>query len=197
MTWIPMPRLNPAPVIKRRGRRIISFRKKDDRFGWMGNMPHFEVEHQSVKYKSSEHLFQSLRYKGHPRIQRQIRGHPNSLYMKKTVHRRSVHLIAPLDPKQDKERMLVCLRAKVAAHPWMAKRLVATGNAMIIENVSRRPRGSGKVWGAAWDRRRKEWQGHNWLGRLWMKLRAELCRSVRIRANDAARRRFTKKGPYA
>ena len=169
-----MPQLNPTPVIIRRGRRIISFRRKQDRYGWMGNMPHFGVVHRGVKYKSSEHLFQSLRYQGHPRIQKQIRQHRNSLYMKKTIHRRNVHLIAPIDPEKDKARMLLCLRAKVAAHPWMARRLVATGNAVIIENVSKRPRGSGKVWGAAWDRSRGEWQGHNWLGRTWMKLRTEL-----------------------
>lgn len=173
-----MPRLNPAPVIKRRGRRIISFRSKKDRYGWLGNMPHFAVWHRGVHYKSSEHLFQSLRYGGHPRIQRQIRDHPNSLYMKRTVHRRSVHLIDPIDPKEDRERMLVCLKAKVKAHPWMAKRLIATGNAVIIENVTGpRSRGSGKVWGAAWDSHKRQWQGHDWLGRLWMKLRTELRRS--------------------
>jgi predicted NAD-dependent protein-ADP-ribosyltransferase YbiA (DUF1768 family) len=95
--------------------------------------------------------------------------------MKKTVHRRSVHLIDPIDPKKDRERMLVCLRAKVKAHPWMATRLIATGNAVIVENVRRRERGSGKVWGAAWNVHKRQWQGHNWLGRLWMKLRTELC----------------------
>ena len=136
MTWIPTPRLNPAPVIKRRGRRIISFRRKDDRYGWMGNMPHFEVEHQGVRYKSSEHLFQSLRYEGHPRIQKRIREHPNSLYMKKTVHKRSVHLIDPLDPKEDRERMLVCLRAKVAAHPW-TRPCQASGGEMVCKQLSR------------------------------------------------------------
>lgn len=174
MSWEPMPRLNPPPRIERRGRKIISFRTKDDPFGWMGNMAHFAVKHRGVTYKSPEHLFQSLRYEGHPRIQKQIREHPNSLYMKKTVHRRSVRLITPLDPKQDKERMLITLRAKVAAHPWMARKLVATGKALIIEDVTRRPRGSGMVWGAALDEEKKEWRGHDWLGRLWMKLRTEL-----------------------
>ena len=169
-----MPRLDPAPAIKARGRKMIAFRRKKDRFGWMGNMPHFEVEYRGVKYKSSEHLFQSLRYEGHPRIQKQVREHPNSLYMKKTVHRRSVHLIDPIDPKKDKERMLVSLRAKVAAHPWMVRRLLATGTGVIIEDVTKRSRGSGKVWGAAWDSSKKRWEGHNWLGRTWMKLRTEL-----------------------
>lgn len=174
MCWTPMPRLNPAPTIKPQGRRVIAFRKKSDRFGWLGNMPHFAVEHRGVKYKSTEHLFQSLRYEGHPRIQKRIRTHPNSLYMKKTVHKRSVHLIDPIDPKRDKERMLLCLRAKVTAHPWMVRRLLATEDAVIIENVTKRPRGSGKVWGAAWDRSKRLWEGHNWLGRAWMKLRTEL-----------------------
>jgi predicted NAD-dependent protein-ADP-ribosyltransferase YbiA (DUF1768 family) len=83
-------------------------------------------------------------------------------------------LIAPLDPKRDKERMLITLKAKVAAHPWMAQELVATGNALIIEDVTRRPHGSGMVWGAAWDKQKREWRGHDWLGRLWMKLRTDL-----------------------
>jgi predicted NAD-dependent protein-ADP-ribosyltransferase YbiA (DUF1768 family) len=59
----------------------------------------------------------------------------------------------------------------------MAKRLIATGNAVIVENVTGpRSRGSGKVWGAAWDSHKRQWQGHDWLGRLWMKLRTELRR---------------------
>ena len=74
--------------------------------------------------------------------------------------------------------MLITLRAKVAAHPWMARKLVATGKALIIEDVTRRPRGSGMVWGAARDKEKREWRGHDWLGRLWMKLRTELRRSV-------------------
>jgi predicted NAD-dependent protein-ADP-ribosyltransferase YbiA (DUF1768 family) len=145
----------------------------------MGNMPHFEVSYQGKKFKSSEHLFQWLRYRGHSRIQKRIREHKNSLYMKKTVHTPSEYLIRPLNQKRDKRRMMICLRAKVKAYPWMAKRLLLTGNAVIIENVSKRPRGSGMVWGAAWDPERGAWLGHNWLGRAWMKLRTELRRARR------------------
>lgn len=56
------------------------------------------------------------------------------------------------------------VRAKLAQHPFIRECLLETGDRVIIEDS---PKDS--FWGRGTD-----WQGHNHLGRLWMKLRAEL-----------------------
>jgi len=71
------------------------------------------------------------------------------------------------------------LRLKLRHHPELKQMLLDTGNETIIEDVSRRPGGSGKFWGAAWQD--GQWVGENVLGKTWMKLRDRL----RIRRRQA------------
>ena len=61
------------------------------------------------------------------------------------------------------------LRAKARQHPYVLRKLMATGNRTLIENSWR-----DDFWG--WGPNR---DGKNWLGRLWMEVRDEL------RAEDA------------
>lgn len=56
------------------------------------------------------------------------------------------------------------LRAKVAQHEYVRRKLLATGDRTLIENSWR-----DDFWG--WGPNR---DGHNMLGKLWMELRAEL-----------------------
>ncbi len=55
------------------------------------------------------------------------------------------------------------LRHKLNQHPYIYKQLLASGGAEIIEDSP-----TDSFWG-----RGPDWHGHNHLGRLWMKLRAE------------------------
>lgn len=55
------------------------------------------------------------------------------------------------------------VRAKAAQHHALAARLLASGAALIVENRAKDP-----FWG-----RSPDWQGENWLGRLWMEVRHE------------------------
>ncbi len=45
--------------------------------------------------------------------------------------------------------MKVCLKLKLEQHPELRDRLLATGDDEIIEDCSKRKRGSGLFWGAA------------------------------------------------
>lgn len=56
------------------------------------------------------------------------------------------------------------LRAKVAQHEYVRRKLLATGDRTLIENSWR-----DDFWGWGADTR-----GHNMLGKLWMEVRAEL-----------------------
>lgn len=64
------------------------------------------------------------------------------------------------------------LRMKTIAYPDLARQLIATGDATIIEDCTNRPNGSGLFWGAALQN--GMWVGQNQLGKLWMSLRQEL-----------------------
>jgi hypothetical protein len=79
--------------------------------------------------------------------------------------------------EQDLRNMKVILRLKLDQHPTLQAKLQATGSRPIIEDCTRRARGSGMFWGAA----RQEdgtWVGENWLGRLWMQERYSLLNGV-------------------
>src|SRR2546422_9612772 len=62
-------------------------------------------------------------------------------------------------------------RAEAVPAPALGDRLLATGDAMLIEDCTARPHGSSQFWGAV--RRDGTWEGRNVLGTLWMELRAE------------------------
>jgi predicted NAD-dependent protein-ADP-ribosyltransferase YbiA (DUF1768 family) len=68
--------------------------------------------------------------------------------------------------------MEIVLTLKLEQHPELKDRLLATGDARIIEDCKKRQSVSGLFWGAA--EKDGVWTGTNTLGELWKKLRAEL-----------------------
>ena len=56
------------------------------------------------------------------------------------------------------------LRAKLSQHAYVKKKLLETGNYMIVEDSP-----TDSYWGCGSDRK-----GQNHMGKLWMKLRDEL-----------------------
>ena len=73
---------------------------------------------------------------------------------------------------QDVKNMRTVLRLKLAQHHHLRNELVATGVQRIVEDCTKRPRGSALFWGAAL--KGGEWVGLNTLGNLWMELRDEI-----------------------
>jgi hypothetical protein len=73
---------------------------------------------------------------------------------------------------EDLDNMRLCLRLKVEQHPELAEALLETGDELIVEDCTKRQRGTGLLWGAALVD--GQWLGENWLGKLWMELRASL-----------------------
>ena len=59
-------------------------------------------------------------------------------------------VVEPLS-QQDLDNMRLCLRLKVEQHPELARRLVDTKEEFIVEDCTKRQRGSGLFWGAARD----------------------------------------------
>jgi len=68
------------------------------------------------------------------------------------------------------------LRLKIEQHPELRETLIESGDAFIVEDCTKRQRGSGLFWGAALID--GSWVGQNWLGKLWMELRQNLQHGI-------------------
>jgi ribA/ribD-fused uncharacterized protein len=151
----------------------ISFTKVNLPYGWLGNMAPYPVEYGGKQYRTTEALFQVLRFQGFPDIQEKIREQKSPMSAK-MIAKGNKHLIPDYEfcGTQDIEHMELCLRLKLEQHPQLKEDLLATKDYPIIENCSSRPHGTGLIWGAAFIN--NEWQGQNILGKLWEKIRKEL-----------------------
>jgi predicted NAD-dependent protein-ADP-ribosyltransferase YbiA (DUF1768 family) len=85
---------------------------------------------------------------------------------------RDLMLVQRYSPS-DISNMALVLWLKVKQHPELKTLLLETGDARLIEDVTKRMGGSGLFWGAA--RMEWGWVGENHLGRLWQDLRTDLC----------------------
>ena len=148
---------------------IIIGKVKEEGGCW-GNMSPYPVEYNGKRWLTTEALFQALRFDDED-IQEQIRSEksPMGAKMKAKKHK-SKMVVEPMSDK-DLENMRLCLRLKIEQHPKIRQMLIESGDAFIVENCTKRKRGSGLFWGAAFD---SNWIGQNWLGKLWMELRSAI-----------------------
>jgi len=149
---------------------MILIRKVKDEYGWLGNMSSFPVLYEGKKYRTTEALFQALRF-DHEKIIESIREQKSPMSAKMKAKKHRDHMVVEPMSDADLDNMRLVLRLKLLQHPKLRTLLLATGDQEIIEDCTKRPRGSGLFWGAA--NRDGQWVGENWLGRLWMELRAE------------------------
>lgn len=142
------------------------------------------VVYQGKRYRTTEALFQWLRFEGFPKVQEAILTCPSPMGAKMVAkkHRVLIQDAVSFLGAADIERMQLCLRLKVIQHPALGHMLVATENALLVENVGKRRRSSDLFWGAYWDEGRLEWVGENVLGACWMRLRSGLAAEARSAA---------------
>lgn len=150
---------------------MILIRKVADPHGFLGNMAPYPIAYKGQKYRTTEALLQALRFADEEIIDA-IRAQKSPMGAKFVAKRhRSKMIVVPLSD-EDLENMRLCLRLKTEQHPELARALLDTGNEHIVEDCTKRQRGSGLFWGAALVE--GEWGGENWLGKLWRELRATL-----------------------
>lgn len=153
----------------------IAFTKVSLPYGWLGNMAPYPVTHNGVEYKTTEALFQALRFEKYPEVQKAIieQKSPMAAKMVAKSHRQLL-----LDDgyeflgQKDIDYMKLCIELKLEQHPELTKQLLETGNKPIIEDCSSRPNGSGVFWGSAYQN--NKWVGENILGNIWMQYRNTL-----------------------
>jgi len=156
------------------GSEVVINRVKEE-WGELGNMAPFEVESHGFVWPRSEHLFQALRLKK-PEHREEIRAISNpmaaKMHAKKLMKENpTLVCVTPLS-QADLASMKTVLRLKLEQHEEIQEILILTGHREIVEDATRRQRGSGLFWGAALQED-GTWKGENWLGKLWMELREE------------------------
>jgi ribA/ribD-fused uncharacterized protein len=154
--------------------RIVAFTGVKKPYGWLGNMAPSPIDHGGKRWRTSEALFQAMRFADET-VQEEIRQKASPMGAKFVAKREKKRMTVAPQSELDLAQMEHVLWLKLEQHPELKEKLVATGDATIIEDSTRRPRGSGLFWGSALQGGR--WVGENRLGKMWMKLRDEL-RSV-------------------
>jgi len=149
---------------------IITFTKVKLPYGWLGNMSRYPVTYEGVEYRTTEALFQALRFREYPEVAEEIRAQKSPMAAKLTA--KKYMEFADAGEEIDNQRMLMCLKLKLEQHPELVQMLLDTGAATIIEDCTNRDRGSARYWGAVLVN--GVWEGKNVLGNMWMHLREKL-----------------------
>lgn len=148
----------------------IAFTKVKLAYGWLGNMSPFPVVYENKTYLTTEALFQALRFTKNPDIQEMIRAEKSPMSAKMIAKSKKEFIDeGVLYTQKDIDNMKLCLSLKLEQHPLLKVDLLETKNALIIEDCSKRPHGSGLFWGSA--KTDTGWNGQNILGILWMEQR--------------------------
>jgi predicted NAD-dependent protein-ADP-ribosyltransferase YbiA (DUF1768 family) len=154
----------------------IGFITTKEPHGWLHCMSAYPLFWAGNRYPTAEHLFQCLRFSLYPQIQDEILAKPSPMAAKWVACKHKALLgRRPRywdESPDDIDRMRFVLRLKLDQHPALAVKLKATGQAVLVEDCSRRDRGSARFWGAV--KSGGKWCGANVLGCLWMELRDTL-----------------------
>lgn len=145
----------------------------DREFYIFSNFAATEIVYDDITYPTTEHAYQALKFReNNPDIFRMILETPSPHEAKKLAARARRHE----NPKWESKKLEVMealLREKLKRHSYVAKKLLQTSGHTIYEDS---PYDS--YWGIG-----KDGSGENHLGKLWMKLRAELEDRMRNETN--------------
>jgi ribA/ribD-fused uncharacterized protein len=146
----------------------VVFRKTNEEFGGLSNMAAgFPLEIHGRLWRTSEALYQALRFPDHPDVQEEIRSEasPMAAKMKSKPHRASKSRLDWDDVRVD--LMYWCLEVKLFQNQTSFGELLRrTGNNDIVESSAK-----DNFWGAIIQPSGSLY-GQNVLGRLLMRLRA-------------------------
>lgn len=127
------------------------------------NFSALAIEWEGELWFTSEHAYQAAKFPNFADIRQNIQRARSPSEAKEIAHA-NMHLVSLDWPERKLAVMESILRSKLAQHPLVREKLLKTGNRRIVENSP-----TDSFWG-----RGPDWYGANHLGRIWMKLRAEL-----------------------
>ena len=98
----------------------IWFSKVAEENGWMGNMAPYSIEYEGKEWRTSEALFQSMRFEDES-IKEIIRLEKSPMAAKMKAKKfRAQMVIVPMSEK-DVENMRICVRLKIEQHSDLKK----------------------------------------------------------------------------
>ena len=157
----------------------ILITKVKDTYGVFSLMSPHSVTYNGQELRTAEALFQFERFEKFPEVQAEIiaQKSPMGAKMKARLHREKLGRGINWDEApEDIPLMKKCMLLKLEQHPEIREKLIATGNAEIIEDCTTHDRESARFWGKVY--KGGKWIGENMLGKLWMEIRAELGEKI-------------------
>lgn len=148
---------------------VIAFTKVRLPFGWMSNMSPHPISYMNNVWRTSEALFQALRFDDYG-IREIIRNEKSPMSAKMRAKSFKEQMTVEPQSAQDLANMMKVLELKLDTYLVLQVELIHTGDSMIIEDCTKRQRGSGLFWGAGLQAD-GTWLGDNHLGKMWMELR--------------------------
>ena len=137
-------------------------------------MAPFPIQYEGKIWRTSEALFQSLRYNDES-IKEIIRLEKSPMGAKMKAKKfRALMVVVPMSEK-DVENMRLCVSLKFEQNPKLKIALIATGNSPIYEDIGNRNGERHKFWGAkkiGYD----EADGINMMGQILKDLRDEFMK---------------------
>jgi ribA/ribD-fused uncharacterized protein len=163
---------------------VVTFKKTDEEFGGFSNMSgDFPILVNGVRVRSTEHLYQALKFPDHPDVQRAILEEPSPMKAK-WIAKIKDDVVNKKEGNSKKARkdwdeiqgevMAFCLKMKLIWH-WVkfGNLLRSTDGKDIYEIEAREVKSP--FWGVVKDG--EGFRGENTIGKLLMKLRDELIDS--------------------
>lgn len=152
----------------------IAFTKSSAPYGWMGNMSQFDIVHEEIQWKSTEALFQAMRFPEDSPIREEIRLAKNGYEAKQVAKANRTKMSVIPTSSEDMDNMRLCIALKIEQHEDIRNVLIGSEDIPIYEDVTKRGEGnSNLIWGAI-KQEDGSWKGDNVMGVLWMELRSKL-----------------------
>ncbi len=149
---------------------MIRIAKVKERYGWFGNMSPFPVLFEGQHWRTTEALFQALRFENEE-IKKLIREEKSPMGAKFKSKRYKHSMVVKPMSEQDVRNMKLVLSLKLEQHIFIRDSLLETNDQLIFEDVSNRRGARHLFWGMKMEN--GAWLGQNVLGKLWMELREE------------------------
>jgi ribA/ribD-fused uncharacterized protein len=150
---------------------VIEFTKVDLPYGWLGNMYGSPIRYEEKIWKTSEALFQALRY-ADEEIRELIRNEKSPMGAKMKAKANKEKMVVVPMSERDVENMKMVVRMKFDQNPLLKSKLKITGEHEIVENIGARNGERHLFWGMK--KVNGDWVGNNMMGKILMEIRKEI-----------------------
>lgn len=175
--------ISPSQVRQYKRGSCMVFYRTTDALGMLSNFAMYpcHLETPRLLLKSSEILYQILKFSDHPEIQRQIADCVFPKYAKQVAQTNAAFVRSDwIADKVNLAAMRFTLLAKLISNPSLEKILIQTGDVPLVE-LSK----FDDFWGAKPDG--EYLTGVNALGRLWIELRQQIRDGVDLECKADSR----------